>query len=281
MDKNLTLGPVELTVADLARSVAYYTEAIGMRLLESDIGRVTVGVPGRPLAVLRENPGAAPAPPSGPGLSHFAPALPARADLARFVRHYARWGDPSLIDHTVAQSAYVEDPDGHTVELTCHRPREEWRWQDGRPAAVADPLSEDLLLGEEGAEEPYRGLPDGTTMGHVQLKATDAGLTATRSFYCDVLGFRLVATLGGSFLGVGAGEDDRAQLVFTNRFGPGSPRPVAGETAGLIAAGLVLSGTAETGALLGRLSAAHHPYRIEAGVLSVRDPSGNLLRFAA
>jgi catechol 2,3-dioxygenase len=282
MDKNLILGPVEFTVADLARSVDYYTEALGMRVLERDSGRASVGTPGQRLAVLREDPGVAPAPPSGAGLSHFAPQLPTRADLARFARHYQRWRrEMRLVDHTVAQSAYVTDPDGHTVEMTCHRPREEWRWQDGRPAALADPLSEELLFGEAGADQPYTGLPAGTVMGHVQLKVTDAELASTRHFYCDVLGFRLVVTLGGRLLGVGAGDDDRAQFVFTLRRGAEDPEPPPARAARLIGTDIVLSGPRELEELIGRLSAADHPFRMSAGTLLVSDPSGNPLRFAS
>jgi catechol 2,3-dioxygenase len=282
MDKNLALGPVELTVANLARSVDYYTDALGMRVFGRDSGHASVGTPGHLLAVLREDPGVAPAPLSGPGLSHFAPQLPTRADLARFARHYEQWHrEMRLIDHTVAQSAYVTDPDGHTVEMTCHRPREEWRWQDGRPAAVADPLSEELLFGEAGADQPYTGLPAGTTMGHVQLKVTDADLTATQHFYCDVLGFRLVVALGGRLLGVGAGDDDRAQLVFTNRSGAEGPGPVLGRAARLVGTDIVLSGPRDIEELIRRCSAADHPYEISRGTLLVRDPSGNVLRFAS
>jgi catechol 2,3-dioxygenase len=282
MDKNLALGPVELTVADLARSVDYYTNALGMRVFGRDSRQASLGASGQLLAVLREDPGVAPATPSGPGLSHFAPELPTRADLARFVRHYEHWRrEIRLIDHTVAQSAYVTDPDGYTVEMTCHRPREEWRWQDGRPAAVADPLSEELLFSEAGADQPYTGLPAGTAMGHVQLKVTDAGLTATQRFYCDVLGFRLVVALGERLLGVGAGDDDRAQLVFTNRFGAEDPGPAPARAARLIGTDIVLSGPGEIEELIQRISAAGHPYEISTGVLLVRDPSGNLLRFAS
>lgn len=36
MTKGLDLGPVELTVADLARSLVYYTESIGLQLLAQD-----------------------------------------------------------------------------------------------------------------------------------------------------------------------------------------------------------------------------------------------------
>ncbi|WP_432969975.1 VOC family protein [Dactylosporangium sp. CA-233914] len=274
---NVALGPVHLTVADLTRSTDYYTRAIGMQILSHDNGRMSLGTPGHVLAVLQEERGAVAPPPSSPGLSHFAPQLPTRADLARFTQHYAPWQrELRLVDHTVAHSAYVTDPDGHQIEMTCHRPRDEWRWQDGRPEVVADPLDRDALLSEPGADKPYAGMPEGTTMGHVQLKVTDPGLTATRPFYCDVLGFTFVGALADMFLAVGFTNDNRAQLVLTNRFASENNTPAREGTARLLSTDFT---HLDLGALAARLSAAGHPYELSAGTLHVNDPSGNLLRF--
>ncbi len=123
MPLELDLGPVELTVGDLDRSLEYYTSSIGLQVLEQGSGSAQLGVAGRPLAVLQEIPGAAPAPSSSAGLSHFAPRVPSRADLARFARHCIDQGlDTDLRAHGNAESAYVIDADGHTVEVTWHRP---------------------------------------------------------------------------------------------------------------------------------------------------------------
>ncbi|MEU8639533.1 hypothetical protein AB0C38_45700 [Amycolatopsis sp. NPDC048633] len=81
------------------------------------------------------------------------------------------------------------DPDGHCVEVTCARPQAEWRWQNGRPVLVADPLELRDFSAEPGWDLPFDGLPAGTELGHVQLKVTDPDLTATEPFYCDLLGF--------------------------------------------------------------------------------------------
>jgi catechol 2,3-dioxygenase len=281
MDKTLGLGAVEVTVADLDRSVDYYSRAIGMRLLHRGGAHARLGVPGRALVELREEPGATAPPPSSPGLSHFAPQVPTRADLARFARHYAELGrEMRPIDHTVARSCYVTDPDGHVVEMTCASPRAEWRWVDGRPAVVADVIELADLLGEPGADLPYGGLPAGTEMGHVQLKVTDPGLAATEPFYCDLLGLEVAGRLGTAFLAAGV-ADDQALLVFTNRFSPQGGDPAPPGTARLLGIDLRLPGPAEIEALAERLATAGHPHRLAAGVLLVRDPSGNLLRFGA
>lgn len=283
MDRRLALGAVELTVASLDRSVAYYTEAIGLRVLARDADSVRLGVPGRTLAILRERPGAVPPPESSAGLSHFAPQVPTPADLARFVQHYtSRYPDYQLTDHVVARSCYVLDPDKHCVELSCARPRDEWRWQDGHPVVVADPLDLRHFSDEPGADLPFNGLPAETEMGHVQLKVADSDLTATEAFYCDLLGFDVEGRLGTMFLAVGVTDED-ALLVFTNRFGAdgGEPEPAPEDSAHLLGVDLSLPAADHVRRLAERLSAGGYPHALSADVLRVRDPSGNLLRFAA
>lgn len=72
MTGGLDLGPVELTVADLTRSLSYYTQPIGLQLLGQDSRSAHLGVPGRLLAVLREIPGA-PHPPRPPAPDSVTP----------------------------------------------------------------------------------------------------------------------------------------------------------------------------------------------------------------
>ncbi len=280
MTAELSHGGVELIVADLARSIDYYTQDIGLQVLTRDEGSVRLGISGRTFALLRERSGAAPAPESSPGLSHFAPEVPTRADLARFVRHYiGRHTEYRPTDHVMAHSCYVYDPDGHCVEVTSPRPREEWRWENGYPVLVADPLDIGALLAEPGADQPFEGLPADSTLGHIQLKVTDPGVKATEAFYCDVLGFSFEGRLGTGFLAVGV-SPQRPTLVFTNRFSPNGGEPAPDDSAHLVGVDLLLP-HGDVQALAVRLAAAEHPYQLTDGVLTVRDPSGNLLRFTA
>ena len=85
------MGAVHLTVADLDRSIAWYQDAIGLRLLGRGDGEVRLGAGERELLVLVEEPGARPAPRTT-GLYHFALLLPERADLARWLVHAQRRG---------------------------------------------------------------------------------------------------------------------------------------------------------------------------------------------
>src|SRR3954453_19569943 len=78
------MGAVQLSVADLARSTAYYESAIGLRVHDRADGRVALGAGGEDLLVLREEPGARPAL-GYAGLYHFALLVPEREDLARWL----------------------------------------------------------------------------------------------------------------------------------------------------------------------------------------------------
>ena len=52
------MGPVHLTVADLQTSLAYYEREVGLRALERDGDRASLGTGRTQLLVLSEEPGA-------------------------------------------------------------------------------------------------------------------------------------------------------------------------------------------------------------------------------
>src|SRR5436190_16845175 len=199
------LGPVHLTVSNLGRSIAYYEGAVGLGRIQRDHGEVSLGVAGRELLVLVEEPGARPSA-GHTGLYHVALLLPERLDLARWLDHAVRDRVPlvGLSDHFVSEALYLSDPDGHGLEIYWDRPREVWEGQVATRMTTL-PLDVDSLLGELGdpSAAPFDGLPDGTVMGHVHLKV--ASVPETVAFYRDALGFGLMAQLGrqAAFLGAG------------------------------------------------------------------------------
>jgi len=85
-----------------------------------------------------------------------------------------------------ARAIYLRDPDRHGIEIYADRPRELWEGQVGERMTTG-PIDVENLLGEldDPATEPFDGLPDGTTMGHVHLRVADVG--STIGFYRDVL----------------------------------------------------------------------------------------------
>jgi catechol 2,3-dioxygenase len=273
-----TVGPVHLTVADLQRSLDYYGHAIGLEVLERAGGRARLGVAGRELVVLVEEPAARPA--TGcTGLYHFALLLPERADLARWLAHAARDRVElvGLADHFVSEALYLSDPDQHGIEIYWDRPREVWEGQVAQ-RMTTEPLDVEDILRElaDPAAEPFDGLPAGTVMGHVHLKVS--ALDETVDFYRDVVGFGLMARLGRRAAFFGAGGYHH-HLGANTWHSAGAPAPPPGSAA-LRHATLVLPDAAARDELLARMEAAGVPARDgESGPLC-QDPSGNVFLLA-
>jgi len=269
-----TVGAVHLTVADLARSLDYYGQAVGLELVERSHGTARLGTGGRELLVLLEEPGARPSR-GHTGLYHFALLVPNRTDLARWLAHAARdhVALTGLSDHFVSESIYLYDPDGHGIEIYCDRPRELWEGRVGENLTTM-PLDVASLLGElaDPETEPFDGQPAGTVMGHVHLKVS--AIPETVAFYRDVLGFGLMATYGtqAAFLSAGGYHHHLAANTWESA---GAPPPPPG-TAALRHATIVLPGEGERDRVFARLAAAGY----DTGGESVRDPSGNTLVFA-
>ncbi|HEY1367047.1 MAG TPA: VOC family protein [Gaiellaceae bacterium] len=260
-----SVGAVHVTVSDLDRSLDYYRRSIGLKLLERDDGRASLGG-GSELLVLVEEPGARPAPRST-GLYHFALLLPERVDLARWLAHAARERVPllGLSDHFVSEAVYLTDPDGHGIEIYRDRPRGGWEGQVASRMTTL-PLDVGDLFGEleDPATEPFGGLPAGTRMGHVHFKV--ARVDETIAFYRDVVGFDLMAALGPQAAFFAAGGYHHH--VGTNTWESAGAAPPPPGAAALRHATLVLPEESARDELLAR-AGVDEPY--------VVDPSGNRL----
>ena len=125
---------VTLTVADLPRAIDYYENGIGLGVNSRENGTARMGVPGRDLVVLEEQPGARPGRGRTTGLFHLALLVPTRADLASWLGHAAESGVrlTGASDHFVSEALYLRDPDGHGIEIYADRPRDTWtKLEDG------------------------------------------------------------------------------------------------------------------------------------------------------
>jgi len=268
------MGLVELSVADLGRSLDYWQGAIGLQTLAREGGTATLGAD-TPLLRLVEEPGARPD--AGyTGLYHVALLVPDRPSLARFLAHAARERLPlqGLSDHAVSEAIYLRDPDLHGIEVYADRPREQW---DGRVMELMTtlPLDVESLFGEldDPQAEPFEGLPDGTTMGHVHFRVGDVDETV--GFYRDVLGMGLTAQLGAAaaFLGAGGYHHHVGANTWESR-GAG---PAGNGFARLRRATLLLPDDEERDGIAARVAdAGQEPETHPDGIL-VFDPSGNAL----
>jgi catechol 2,3-dioxygenase len=272
------VGRVELTVSELGRSLAYYENSVGLNVLDRAGGRASLGLGGRELLRLIEEPGARPAA-GHTGLYHFALLVPRRIDLARWLAHASRDRVPlvGLSDHFVSEALYLSDPDGHGIEIYWDRPREVWEGQVAERMTTL-PLDVTSLLSElPGSQESsYESLPEETVMGHVHLKV--AAIPATVAFYSDVLGFALMASFGSSaaFLSAGGYHHHLGANVWESA---GASPPPPG-TARLRRATIVLPDEGERERVVERLADDDHPLDDTPEGPAVRDPAGNAILMA-
>jgi catechol 2,3-dioxygenase len=259
------MGPVELSVSDLERTLEYWQNEIGLQVLARENGRASLGVD-RELVRFVEEPGARSAR-GYAGLYHVALLLPTRRDLANWLAHAGRdqVGLEGLSDHAVSEAIYLRDPDEHGIEIYADRPREQWQ---GRVMELMTtrPLDVESLFGD--LEEPRVALPEGTVVGHTHLCVSE--IDATVHFYRDVLGMDLMAQLGpmAAFLSSGGYHHHVGANVWESRGRPPAPEG----TARLLEATILAEDEAELGHLAARLER-----EADNGRVAVQDPSGNSL----
>ncbi len=269
------MGLVALNVADLTRSVAFYTAVLGFAPLRTAADQAVLGVAGTPLLLLQEQLGAAPTPPNATGLYHFAVLVPSRTDLARSLAHLVESGYPlgGASDHLVSEALYLSDPDGNGIEIYRDRPRPEWLHKDGRLQMATDPLDLRALLAEAQADpRPWTGLAAGTRLGHMHLQV--AAIPAARDFYHGVLGFDIMfdwERMGALFVSAGGYHHHLGLNTWQSRGG----RPAPAGSAGLRHFTIDFPDAAALAPVLARLDHAGVAYRQEADGVALADPWGN------
>lgn len=271
------IGRVRLRVADLDRSLRFYRDVLGMRVVR-DSGSTVALAPAQAAAagagrgeaqgadptadaapellVLHELPGISRRPhrPRSTGLYHVAFLLPSRAELGRALLglHAANYSLSGASDHSFSESLYLDDPDGNGLEIYADRPRASWRWAGGRVHVTSDPMDvEGVLAAADSIAErgsPWGGLPRDSTIGHLHF--TVSRMEPAAEFYRDVVGFDETIRVP-TLVGVAAGGYHH-HLNLNTWAGEGAP-PDSDRVAGLEAWELVLPDAAARDLLATRL----------------------------
>ncbi len=170
------LGHATLTTPDLARQVAYYTEVVGLTLLERDTKRALLASKQGFEAVALE-PGAPNA------LSRLAFQVAPGSDLGELARELARHGVKSErrsgISPGIAEAIVFKDPKDTLIEV----------------------FSEYVFAREEPGQAGIMPLK----LGHVAYRVNDVRQVV--KFYTDVLGFRVSDWHGDTFAFLRCGPD--------------------------------------------------------------------------
>jgi catechol 2,3-dioxygenase len=269
------LGRVRLQVSDLAQSIAYYRDVLGLRVVQQDAVSARLGVADVDdhLVELHHEPGTSPVPRAGAlGLYHFAILVPSRATLGQFVKHL---GSASVqfgaADHLVSEAIYLWDPDGLGIEVYADRPRETWQTNEGELVMATERLDLTSVMDAAGPDM-WPGMPAGTAMGHMHLSVDD--LNVARSFYHHGLGFDTTVWHfpGALFMSAGGYHHH----LGTNTWAIGARAPTKGD-ARLLEWELVLPSSEDVEAALASVRANGFDGQSN----STTDPWGTALRLTA
>jgi catechol 2,3-dioxygenase len=157
-DPRVHIGHVHLKVAELERSLSFYSGVLGLEVMQrlgDSAAFLSAGGYHHHIAINTwESLGGSPPPPGSTGLYHTAIVYPTRASLADALHRLLQAHIPleGASDHGVSQSIYLRDPDDNGVELYCDKPRDQWpRGADGKLAMFTRPLDLTALLSEASA----------------------------------------------------------------------------------------------------------------------------------
>ncbi|MBK3496246.1 VOC family protein [Viridibacillus sp. YIM B01967] len=265
---NLYIKHVQIKVADLQRSVAYYTSVIGFQVLKQNENEVILTTDGKSsILSLIQLENVAVEEVKTTGLYHFALLLPERSDLAAIVKHFQEVGAYfGASDHDVSEALYLQDPDNNGIEIYIDRDSEKWSWQEEQVYMTTEPLNFESLMSFE--TNNWTGLPEGTLMGHIHLHVAD--LQQAEAFY-TALGYEVVCRYGRQALFISTGKYHH-HIGLNTWNGVGAPVPAA-NSVGLESFTVQLDDRDEQ--IVERLQQASIAFEEITVGFKVTDPSGN------
>jgi catechol 2,3-dioxygenase len=283
LPERLTWGPLTLSVTDLDRAEAFWTAVIGfVRRPEAGPG-VALGTPDRTLVVLA--PGAtSPVAKGHAGMYHVAFGMPSQAEFSRRMRRFMDLGVPfSPVDHLMSKAMYLDDPDGHGIEIAFETPERFGRFSlDGGRFAMFTAAGR-LHSGRERLDvRAELAMADGTDPAlplhrdarvahlHLHVPALDPSLT-----WFEGLGFARNLNLPDfGMADMGAGAPYTHRLAMNLWAGPGA-RPAPASSARLLSYRLETTDSDTFTAARARLTDIPGT-----GVLTGTDPAGVTLTLA-
>ncbi|WP_182201276.1 VOC family protein [Paraliobacillus salinarum] len=269
---------VNLKVQNLERSINFYKEVIGFKVLEQTTWSATFSADEKTALLTIEQPDHVISKEDRTaGLYHFALLLPKRTDLAKVVQHFVGTGVQfGSSDHLVSEALYLSDPDGNGIEIYIDRDPSEWNWRNGEVEMTVDPLNLPDLL-SVGGQSSWIGLPAETVMGHIHLHVSE--LKKTEEFYVKGLGFEVVNRFGSQALFISDGKYHH-HIGLNTWNGIGAPKP-SPNSVGLESFTLMLSSKELKNKIISQLADIGASVTEENDSIVTTDPSGNRIRLVA
>jgi len=274
---NTYVTNVEIKVSDLQRSLTYYQEVIGFKVLHQESHKATLTADGKTALLTIVQPETVEEKTRfTTGLYHFALLLPSRRDLANVISHFHKNGVYfGASDHDVSEALYLSDPDKNGIEIYADRPEDKWTWHSNQVHMVTEPLNIQSILAE--GNDTWSGLPTGTVMGHIHLSVSN--LTEAEEFYTKGLGFDIVTRYGTQALFISTGRYHH-HIGLNTWYSENAPK-LGEHQVGLKTFSLRLDNEQQVATMKENLRAIDAPVTDIAGGFQTEDPAGNkiLLKF--
>ncbi len=186
---------LKLKVMDLDRSVKFYTEVLGLTVIEAGKEYLLSADLKNPLIILERPINPIVKPPHTTGLYHYAIKLPSRLDLGKFINH-VKDKDVEIVggaNHGVSEAFYFEDSEGNGIEIYADTDEKNW-FVNGKLRMVTDPLDYRGLMNLADGDI-WNKIPEDTVLGHMHLHVDN--LEKNAKFY-ELLGFEKTLELPNS-----------------------------------------------------------------------------------
>lgn len=282
LPERLSWGAVELSVTNVDRAAWFWIGALGFVPRPDPGPGLALGTSERTLVILR--PGARrPVMNDVAGLYHAAFAVPSQEEFSRLL---CRFRDLDLrvspVDHTMSKAIYLNDPDGHGIEIALETPERFVRFHDssssfgmidseGRFRSGRDPLDLKAEIAAAVGADLSASIASDTVVAHIHLHVPD--LEMAQSWFQGVGFVRNLSLPSMGMADMGAGAAYTHRLALNIWAGRGTPPP-PDDAARLIRYHLTTSDPALFKLASRRLG------RDARGYLSGRDPAGATLTLA-
>ena len=272
------VGHVKIKVENLERSIMFYEDVLGFNILEQTTSSAKLTTDGKTSILSLEQPeNVIPKQRRTAGLYHFAILLPERADLANIVIHFRENGIMfAASDHLVSEALYLNDPDGNGIEIYADWNPSGWSWVGNEVEMTTIPLDMENLLTSQVAGKSWRGIPEGTVMGHIHLHVAE--LVKTEEFYVKGLGFDVVNRYAGQALFL-SNEKYHHHIAVNIWNGIGASKPLE-NSVGLKSFTLIFANEEVRQEAIDTLQKVGAAVTEENNTFITHDPSGNTIKLA-
>lgn len=269
------VSSVSIQVLNLQRAIEFYTNTLGLTVLNQDEYQVEFSANGKDslLSIVQLENGIKKVPRTT-GLYHFAILLPSRKELGKILNHFIKNQVPlhGASNHGISEAIYLSDPEGNGIEIASDTDPKKWKWKNGQLDVFSEngPMDIKSVLSESQDEE-FTKLPADTIMGHIHLHASE--LKNIRRFYEEALGMDVVIDLPRQALFFSYGKYHH-HLAVNVWNGIGAPTPPS-NSVGLRNFLLRLPDSISLEEIESNFMNMKIPYSTTEKGLAVRDPSGN------